>query len=254
MNTPIESPAFTPTSERDFPPVARQLPRPMKVLVVIRVTGVGLMAAVLSACASVSVKNLDSGQTAKPAAKPKVIYVAPFSIANAKVKENPMRKNPGKLSEEAQTLVAQALVQELSAHVAPARFVASASKAGRDGWLLSGDITRLEEGSRILRMALGLGFGGTKLETKVEVRNASASNPPFLKFSTTGGSGATPGGATNPIPFSGVPTAIWQGQQGVTDDSKRTARMITAAVADYMVNRGWLAPGTVQKPKMGTSR
>jgi hypothetical protein len=84
------------------------------------------------------------------------------------------------------------------------------------------------------------------------VRNLPASNPPFLNFATTGGSNATPGAATNPIPFSSAPTALLQSTQGVTDDAARTARMITATIADYMVQRGWLAAGAVQKPKMAT--
>jgi hypothetical protein len=87
------------------------------------------------------------------------------------------------------------------------------------------------------------------METDVTVRNLPPSNPPFLHFATTGGSNAEPGAATSPIPFSAAPVALLQTKGGVTDDAKRTSRMITATIGEYMVDRGWLAPGKIQKPK-----
>lgn len=211
---------------------------------------VAFSAGLLCSCASVTVKDADSGGTAKPTAAPKKFYVTRFSTEHANIKEHPLRKHPGQLGAEAQELLANYLVSELTKHVGPAMLVSSPAAAGRDGWLVTGNITRINEGSRILRMAVGLGMGGTKLETRVAVLNLPARNKPFLSFSTTGGSGATPGGATNPIPFSSAPTVLFQGQQGVSDDSARTARMITARISDYMVSRGWLAAGKAPKAKM----
>ncbi len=216
----------------------------------LHLAAVSLFAGLLCSCSSVTVRDMDSAQTARPKAAPRKFYVTRFSIDHANIKEHPMRKHPGKLGVEAQDLIANYLVSELSKNIAPATLVNSPGAAGRDGWLVSGDITRINEGSRILRMAIGLGVGGTKMVTSVAVQNLPARNKPFLHFSTTGGSGATPGGATNPIPFSSAPTVLFQGQQGVSDDSARTARMITARIADYMTGRGWLAEGKVRKPKM----
>jgi hypothetical protein len=154
------------------------------------------------------------------------------------------------LPKEAQDLIAKHLVDELSKSVAPATLVKSPAAAGRDGWVVTGDITKLDEGSRILRMAIGLGVGSTKMETAVAVRASTASKHSFLSFSTKGTSGATPGAATNPIPFSSAPTVLFQGQQGISDDSARTARMITSRIADYMTQRGWAVSGKVGKTKM----
>jgi hypothetical protein len=211
-------------------------------------------AATFCSCASVSVR--DSGGTTggvNPAGPPKRIYVVPFSTAKATVKEHPMRKNPGQLRNEAQELIATSLVAELSKSVAPATLVRSASAAGRDGWVVTGDITQLNEGSRILRMAIGLGAGSTKVDTAVAVRASASARTSFLSFTTKGTSGATPGAATNPIPFSSAPTALLQGQQGISDDSKRTARMITSRIADYMRQRGWAVKGEVRKTKMAAN-
>jgi Domain of unknown function (DUF4410) len=218
---------------------------------VLRVVVSGIAALALSACASVTVKEVNTSQGRKPTAAPKNYYVVPFSTAGANIKEHPMREHPGQLAIETRQLVADALVRQISSTLGPAKLVSSPAAAGRNGWLVTGDITRINEGSRILRMAIGLGAGGTKLETRVRVTNLPASNPPFLNFSTTGGSGAEPGAATNPIPFSSAPTALLATRTGITDDANRTARMITAAIADYQVQRGWLAPDKVKKPKTG---
>jgi len=208
---------------------------------------------VLSSCASVSVKNVDRGAAGKPSQKPAHFYVEPFSIAKAELRENTMlRRAKGELGREVQQLLSKYLVQELSKNLAPASAVKVGGAPRSGGWLVGGEFTRVNEGNRLLRMGIGLGAGGTKMETRVAVRNLPASNPPFLKFATTGGSNATPGAATNPIPFSSAPTALLQSTQGVTDDAARTARMITATIADYFVQRGWLAAGAVQKPKMST--
>ena len=240
---------FMPASERDSgrPDLQSLTMNPAA----LRALFSGLIALAFSACASVTVKQVDSAQGRKPTGVPKTYYVVPFSTAGANVKEHPMREHPGQLANETQQLVASALVSELSKTLGPAKLVSSPAAAGRNGWLVTGDITRINEGSRILRMAIGLGAGGTKLETRVRVINLPATNPPFLGFNTTGGSGAEPGAATNPIPFSSAPTALLATRTGITDDANRTARMITATIADYQVQHGWLAADKVKKPKTG---
>ena len=206
-------------------------------------------ASLLCSCASVSVKSGQGGDSAKPKAKPAHIYVEQFSTARTVLKEHPMRKNPGQLKSESRDLVAKYLVLELSKSIAPASLIAAGTAPRTGGWLVGGEFTRISEGSRFLRMSVGLGMGGTKMETHVLVRNLPRKNAPFLNFETTGGSGASPGALTNPIPFSGVPTALLASEMGVTDDAKRTARMITAEIAQYAAQRGWIAAETAPKVK-----
>src|SRR5689334_17402038 len=64
-------------------------------------------------CASVSVKDMAPGGAADTG-RPSRFYVMPFAVDPAGVKENPARKAPGKLGEEAQTLLSGYLVHELS--------------------------------------------------------------------------------------------------------------------------------------------
>jgi hypothetical protein len=208
------------------------------------------LAALLASCASVSVRDVAEGRSAQPRKKPAHFYVAPFSLAKANVRENSMHKKAGSLGPEVQEILTRYLVAELSKNLGPATAVRSGAAPRDGGWLITGEILRVNEGNRLARMAIGLGAGGTKMETRVQVRNLPASNPPFLNFGTTGGSNATPGAATNPIPFSSAPTAIFQSTQGVTDDGARTARMIVATIADYMVKHGWLEAGKMPKAKM----
>ncbi|MEQ1860688.1 MAG: DUF4410 domain-containing protein [Chthoniobacteraceae bacterium] len=193
-----------------------------------------LAIAALSLCSCAAVKVTDTTPAGAATTKaPRKVYVAPFSLAGANIKEHPMRKHPGKLGAEAQQLLADFLVAEISKSVAPATRVSSPTAAGRDGWLVTGEITRINEGSRFLRMAIGLGAGGTKLETNVSVQSLP-SRKAFLQFRTSGGSGSMPGAATNPIPFSSAPSAALQARLGVSDDAARTARMITDRLATQL--------------------
>lgn len=215
----------------------------------LRLAALSIIPLLVSSCASVTVKGVKNTGEAEPRSKPKHIYVEPFSVANTVIKEHSMRKNPGRLKFEARDLVSKHLVANLSKHIAPASLVMSGTARHKEGWLVSGTFTRVSEGSRFLRMAFGLGLGGTKMETRVTVRNLPARNRPFLDFETTGGSGASPGAATNPIPFSSLPTALMASKAGVTDDAERTARMITAEIAHYAARRGWIDPAAAPKVK-----
>jgi hypothetical protein len=224
----------------------------MKILPVLRLTILSGLAGLLCSCASVSVTREEKTDSARPKAKPAHIYVEPFNIEHTAAKEHPLRKHPGRLKQDSQELLANYLVKELTEHVAPASLVKPGAVPRSGGWLVSGEITRLNEGSRMLRMAFGLGMGGTKIETRVAVRNLPLKNAPFLKFDTTGGSGAAPGAATCPIPFSSVPAALLASTVGVTDDAGRTARMISGTIAEYAAAQGWIparSPHYVKRKK-----
>jgi hypothetical protein len=214
-----------------------------------RLAGLCLLGSFFASCASVSVKSVTAVDP-RAKVKPAVIYVTAFSTDGAKIKENPYRKHPGKLAEDSQQLLAAFLVDELKKAGLPATLVTSKPAKG-NAWIIEGRLTRVEEGSRLLRMGLGLGLGGTKMETSVQIRNVGAAKP-FLAFSTTGGSNAMPGAALSTNPISGTAAAVFNSKNGITDDSDRTARMITDTLAHYMVKHGLLKSTTVPAPKMGT--
>ncbi|HEV7869157.1 MAG TPA: DUF4410 domain-containing protein [Chthoniobacteraceae bacterium] len=210
-----------------------------------------LASAVLPACSSVSVKNLQAGGSR--VAKPQRIYVAPFSTEHTRIqaagKQDPARI--AALKQSASTLLADYTVQNVSKHVAPASKVSTAAGAPKSGWLVNGRISRLSTGNRSMRVMVGLGVGATKMETEVEVFDLAASRrDPFLRFTTTGGSNAMPGLITSGGPgVAATYSMLAQASSGVTDDAARTSRMITGALSEYHVERGWLRKDKVFRTK-----
>jgi hypothetical protein len=198
----------------------------------------------LAGCSSVTVKELKN-DGCSAAARPAQIVVLPFAVDTARIKQSPSRRHPGQLGPEAQQLLHDYLVKDLAKLGVPVT-TTPAKAALPNVWVVSGRFTRLEEGSRLLRMSMGLGMGGTKMETQVDV---AACKKPLMHFSTSGGSNAMPGAVTTPVPFTGLPAALKGAGDGVTDDAARTARMITGAIGAEMVKRGWLATNPYQ-PKL----
>ena len=125
-----------------------------------------------------------------------------------------------------------------------------------NAWLIRGEFTKVNQGSRLLREAIGFGAGGTKVETNIYVYDLNQnSNTPFLTFSTTGGSNAEPGAvtgaATDPVVAAIGVAASGAGNiaHGLTEDTARTAREITAELSDYMYRRGWISKDKWIEPK-----
>ena len=198
-----------------------------------------LAALLFSSCASVSVKG-DKRSAKQPAQKPAKIYVADFGTQQGayKIQGDP-GKNPEAFKKKTAETLAAYLVKGVNTHVAPAARTGSVGGLPKTGWLVAGEFVRVNTGSRILRAGVGLGAGGTKMETRVLVFDLAAGTEPFLTFETTGGSNAMPGLLTNPGTSAAI-SMTTQAMMGVTDDCARTSRMITGALNGYMVDRGWL--------------
>lgn len=208
-----------------------------------------LAAVLLSACSSVSVKDYQHGGKGL---KPQHVYVAPFDTAGAVFKiagDKNGSKTPA-FKQSVATLLQDYTVKNVSKHVAPASKVASAAAAPRSGWLVTGRFTRVNTGSRGMRVVVGLGAGGTKMETVVDVYDlASSRQKPFMHFTTTGGSNAMPGLLSSTGPGSAAISMISQASTGVTDDAARTSRMIAGGLSEYFGARGWIAQEKVFKIK-----
>lgn len=206
-------------------------------------------ALLLSACSSVSVKDYRHGGKGQ---KPQHVYVAPFDTAGGAFKvagDKDGAKAPA-FKQSVATLLQDYTVQNVSKHVAPASKVASAAAAPKSGWLVTGRFTRVNTGSRGLRVLVGLGAGGTKMETAVDVYDlANSREKPFMHFTTTGGSNAMPGLLSSTGPGSAAFSMISQASTGVTDDAARTSRMIAGGLSEYFGERGWIAKGKVFKIK-----
>jgi len=101
---------------------------------------------------------------------------------------------------------------------------------------------------------VGLGAGGTKVETTVAVSSLSQKPPrEFLTFKTSGGSNTEPGpGAlilpTNPLDV--ILPIVWASSMtGLTKDTSRTAKEITATLSEYLTQKGVPTQNPKLKPK-----
>jgi hypothetical protein len=216
--------------------------------------GGGAAVFILASCASISIQPDREYETK---GRPEKIYVARFSAAQGEFNVDREKAELREFKANLQKIMQVAQVTDLGDRLI------DAANAPRDpwsrprrAWLVCGEFTRVNQGSRALRAIVGFGAGGTKLETRVEVYDLSdPQHHPFLTFATTGGSNAEPGAvtsiATDPLYF--VIQAALSGasgfSHGLTEDTERTAREITAKLSDYMYQRNWIGADRYIKPK-----
>lgn len=217
------------------------------------VTGLVLILALVS-CASISVQKDTEHATLQ---MPQKVYVAFFDVAQGKFEVDRENIELAKFKKNLQVMMQTGMVTDLSHRLISA--VPTNKIQGfqpENAWLIQGEFTKVNQGSRLLRGAIGFGAGGTKVETKVYVYNLNQdSNIPFLTFSTTGGSNAEPGAVTGAAidPVTAAIGVVASGAGGVahglTEDTARTAREITAELSDYMYRSGWIPKDKWIKPK-----
>ena len=125
---------------------------------------------------------------------------------------------------------------------------------GPPGWLVTGEFTRINQGSRALRVVVGLGAGGTKMNTRVRV--LSTSGRTICAFRTTGGSNADSGIITSYGPLT-VATAggalinvIGSSAHGVTEDARRTSKMIADYISQQLARSGAIPADKAREPKI----
>ena len=222
-------------------------------LIVKSATGLALIMALVS-CASISVEKSAEQATAQ---MPQKIYVADFDIANGSFKVDREGAELVSFKQNLRAMMQAASVTDLSRRLILT--VPTTKEQGfqpENAWLIRGEFTKVNQGSRLLRGTIGFGAGGTKVETNIYVYDLNKnSNTPFLTFSTTGGSNAEPGAvtgaATDPVVAAiGVAAGGAGGvAHGLTEDTARTAREITAELSDYMYRSGWISKDKWIEPK-----
>lgn len=208
----------------------------------------------MSSCASVSVyKQRETEQSRFEA--PEKIYVQDFSGQDSNFRVD---RKTDSLSDFRKKITGQ-LSGDIVKRLNEAGFVAEPLPIGGKMpkgpyWLVGGTFDRVNQGSRLLRALIGLGAGGTKVETTVAVSRLSSSPPKqFLSFKTSGGSNTEPGpGAlilpTDPLDV--VLPIVWASSMtGLTKDTSRTAKEIVATLSEYMTQNGVPTQNPKLKPK-----
>src|ERR1039458_7157855 len=222
-------------------------------LIIKSATGLALILALVS-CASISVQKTAGQATPQ---MPQKIYVADFDIANGNFKVDREGAELVEFKQNLRVMMQKGMVTDLSQRLIPA--VPTDKAQGfqpENAWLIRGEFTKVNQGSRLLRRTSSFRAGGTKVETNVYVYDLNQStDTPFLTFSTTGGSNAEPGavtgGAADPVVAAVGMAASGAGNfaHGLTEDTARTAREITAELSDYMYRSGWISKDKWIEPK-----
>lgn len=208
----------------------------------------------VSGCASISIRPGTETETKKAPAK---VYVEMFDTSKGVFNVDREGAELKEFKKGLQAMMQTGIAVDLSKRLIPASAVDRDHIPRRErAWLIRGEFVRVNQGSRLLRGAIGFGAGATKLETRVRVYDLSDGlGKPFLTFSTTGGSNAEPGAittfATDPLTIVIEAAAGGAGNvsHGVTEDTRRTAREITAELRDYMYHHGWIPEDQWIAPK-----
>jgi hypothetical protein len=217
---------------------------------------IGVLLLGFEGCASVSVRSERSGQARAPYRCPAVLYVKDFGFPpQSSIRADRSGQELVAFEQGLQTRLRTQTVRALGRYGVPVVPVTDPTELNklrhrRPAWLITGQFTRVNQGSRALRIALGLGAGGTKMETAVQVYDLAERQrkKPLFSFSTSGGSNAEPGIITSvgPLAPTTVPAAViaiaGKAGHGVTEDEKRTARVIAAKVSEELASRGCLPP------------
>jgi Domain of unknown function (DUF4410) len=216
----------------------------------------GLMAGglLLAGCASISIVP---GTNVATDRMPKKVYVAAFGTDKGEFKVDRDGAELKEFKSNLQLMMSTAISVDLSHRLIAAKATSRTRPWHEErAWLICGQFRKVKQGSRLLRGVIGFGAGGTKLITRVQVYDLSSdSDKPFLTFSTSGGSNAEPGAvtaiATDPltIAIEAVAGGFGGVAHGLTEDTKRSAREITAELSDYMFVRGWIPQDKWIPPK-----
>jgi hypothetical protein len=208
-----------------------------------------LLLVVLAGCASVSVRDQHQMAVRGERTKPDKIYVRDFDFSSAELNVDRSGDDLKQFKEKSVEAISSILVAELQKFYPAERIALGAPTPAGNSVLLEGRVTKINQGSRALRMVVGFGAGGTKMETSITLYDSSVvPAKSILSFDTTGGSGAEPG-VTGTDPITAAGSAAAGAGKGVTDDTKRTARMIAYRISEYMGDQNWISPEQVKQSK-----
>jgi len=204
----------------------------------------------LAGCASVSVK--EDQWVKERLALPKRVYVKNYEVPPEVLAVDRAGEELEVFRKTTSDNFTKELCERISKRIAPAVPLQDSTLPQRGDWVVEGRFLQVEQGSRLLRSLVGLGAGGTKMEarTTVSAIEARGKKKTIAEIETTGGSNAEPGLLTFPTPIGGGIRALLSlAKTGVTADQRRTARMISAAMAEQLEAQGYKLPGKKEKAK-----
>jgi hypothetical protein len=142
----------------------------------------------------------------------------------------------GSPEDKAQQIVnrmAENLVKSLQDTGLAAERIGSMSGAlPKEGWLIQGNFTDVDEGNRMERSAIGFGLGSTQMQVQVGVSDLASPQPtqPFMSFGTVKDPSKMPGAAYNPYALA---VKFHMQKQATGEDIQKTADLIVDELAKH---------------------
>jgi hypothetical protein len=236
--------------------------------------GLAIASAAMNGCSSnqsrkilggVEVRNEQLGAV-KPGEGPRTVYVADFALDAENIQgdpgvrgmlpgqSQPQSQREGLLgglgqrlrhplgsdspSDKAREIVdtmATELIKSLSDKGIPAQRIASTTGSlPRDGWLVQGMFTEVDEGSRLKRAVIGFGAGATAMDVQIGISDLAGKDPhqPFIVFGTVKDPSKMPGAVVTMNPY--VAAAKFMMEKNATGkDVKKTAGQIVDEILKY---------------------
>jgi hypothetical protein len=144
----------------------------------------------------------------------------------------------GDASERARQIVettAESLTQALRAKgIAAQRLRKTAENLPREGWLVQGYFTEVDEGNRLKRAVIGFGRGATSMDLQVAISDLASSDPgaAFAVFGTAKDPNRIPGALVAMNPYVAVAKFVLQ-KNATERDIKKTAEQIAEQILKY---------------------
>jgi hypothetical protein len=211
-----------------------------------------VLVGLFTGCASVSVTESTFRPKSGKLTLPPKIFVTPYTYAEDALRVDRGGEKLSTFQEELSSQMADRMVTRLTTFIAPATVVGTDDvKLPEKAWIIKGEFTKINQGSRALRSIIGFGLGGTKMEatTKVYLAGRSGQREMIALIRTSGGSNAQPGALLGGAFGAGPRAVLVAATSGVSSDSRRTARMITAALNEQLAADGAELPNGVIRPK-----
>jgi hypothetical protein len=212
----------------------------------------------LASCASVSVGGVERLSRPLPTRVPDTVFVMPFTFTESRVRVDRGGSDLRAFEADLRDRMTKNLRECLGEFVPHVQEVLpTAPLPAGNNWLITGNFDRVNQGSRVLRALVGLGAGGTKMETTVIAYDLSGSAVrPFLRIHTTGGSNISPGVGgvatffvSGPMALTNVFNVVDGVRSGVSFDGMRTSREIAAVISEFLVQQGALPREKAIGPK-----
>ncbi len=136
--------------------------------------------------------------------------------------------DPAAKADEIVNIMADELVSDLKDKGVPAQRL-PAGALPRDGWLISGEFTDVEEGNRLKRAALGFGQGSSEMTVSVALSDLSSAQPtqPFALFGTVKEAGKKPGAAVTLNPYVAAAKFVMERNASEKDTRKTADEIVT---------------------------